>query len=490
MNNVKPALFPVRSLRLSLGMVLLAASALAQSNPPASQAARFPVPVDRVRGPVTAERTPLKGQTRRMDPTAVDLGQVPASLATGRMVLWLRRSPDQQAQLGQFLSQVQNPASANYRHWMSPASFGAAYGISDHDLAAVEQWLQANGLQVENVPAARNAILFSGTAGNLATAFHTSIHSYATGKQRHLSNATDPEVPTALAPVIAGVSPMNDYRPKPLHVLGKGARYDASSHRLQPEMTGGDSSSGYSLYVTPADASIIYDTPNQQFNPVAKQTLDGTGVTIGIIGYSALAMTDVQNYRTAFLPAAAAAHLPKQILDGGVDPGILSGNVASEALLDVEIAGGLAPGAAIDYYYAASTDLSDGLILAGLRALEDNKVNILSVSYGECEADLGLGGNLAWSELWQEAAAQGISVTVSTGDSGSARLHALQHRRRRHRLLLARRRLRQLRQYQEHRNLPLLRHRPRLHPRESLERLLHRGREQLHPELAHLRRNR
>jgi len=412
-------------------MALVATSALAQSNVLDSQAAHVAAPQDRVQSLVTEEqRTILRGQTRRMDPAAIDLGEVSSSLATGRMVLWLRRSAEQQAHLGQFLSKVQDSKSASFRHWMTPASYGAAYGISDHDLAAVEQWLQANGLKVEKVSAGRNAILFSGTVGDVANAFHTGIHSYAVGQTLHVTNVSDPEIPTALAPVIAGLSPMNDFRAKPLHVLGAGARYDAGSHRIepvqteatkaQPALTGGSASSGYSLYVTPADASMIYDTPNKNFNPAATQTLDGTGVTIGILGYSALAMADVQNYRTAFLPAGASSNLPTQILDGGTDPGVIDGDVAEEGLLDAEVSGGLAPGAAINYYYAASTDLSDGLILAGLRALEDNKVNILSVSYGECEADLGFGGNLEWSELWQQAAAQGISVTVSTGDSGSA----------------------------------------------------------------------
>ena len=410
----------VRFLRLCLGMTLFAVSALAQSSAPSSQTVPAALaPLDRVRGPVTDKRTPLKGQTRRMDRSAVDLGEVPASMSTGRMVLWFRRSAEQQAQLSQFLSQAQNPGSASYRHWMTPASYGAAYGISDHDLAAVQQWLETNGLKVDRVSAARNAILFSGTAGSLASAFHTSIHSYAVGQQTHFANVADPEIPTALAPVIAGVSPMNDFHPKPMHVLGKSARYDAASGHLQPAITA-STPYGYNFYVTPADAAIIYDTPNQTFNPAATQTFDGTGVTIGILGYSALTMADVQNFRTAFLPASTASNLPQQILDGGPDPGVLDGNDAVESLLDVEVAGGLAPGAGINYYYAASSDLSDGLILAGLRALEDNKINILSASYGECEQDLGAGGNLAWSELWQQAAAQGITVTVSTGDSGSA----------------------------------------------------------------------
>src|SRR5215469_89043 len=231
MNNMRLTSFSVRILCLSLGMASFAASAPAQSNAPDSQIAHAPTaPQDRVLGPVTDERTPLKGQTRRMDRTAVDLGEAPASLSTGRMVLWLRRSAEQQAQLGQFLSHAQDPSSTGYRHWMTPESYGAAYGISDHDLAAVEQWLQSSGLRVEKISAARNAILFSGTAGDLANAFHTSIHSYAVGQQQHFSNSTDPEVPTALAPVIAGVSPMNDFRARPLHVFGEAARYEAASH--------------------------------------------------------------------------------------------------------------------------------------------------------------------------------------------------------------------------------------------------------------------
>lgn len=413
--------------RCCMVIALLSANALGQSPSAGSSAvalgnassANSGQP-DRVRGDVTEVRTRLQGQTRPMPKEAVDLGEAPASIPSGRMVLWLRRSAQQQAQLKQFLSEAQDSKSAVYRRWMTPASFGAAYGISDHDLFAVKGWLQASGLKIEGVSAARNAIIFSGSAGAVGSAFHTSIHRYSVGHQTHLSNAADPQIPTALVPVISAVSPMNDFHPKPLHVLGKSARYDAASGHIRSAITISNPDGANDLFVTPADASIIYDTPNQSFNPAATRTFDGSGVTIGILGYSALAMSDVQNYHTAFLPAAAAGNLPHPILDGEIDPGIIPGADADEALLDVELASGLAPAAGINYYYAASTDLSDGLILAGLRALEENKVNILSVSYGQCEADLGLNGNLEWSELWQEAAAQGISVTVSTGDSGSA----------------------------------------------------------------------
>ena len=337
--------------RSCIAMALVAACAFAQSSSASSQVpssidgtSRAKTgPIDRVRGPVTEERTALRGQTRPLAREAVDLGEAPASLASGRMVLWLRKSAEQQAQLGQFLSQAQKAGSASYRHWLTPASYGATYGVSDHDLAAVQAWLQSSGLKVEGVSAARNAVIFSGTVGTVASTFHTSIHRYTVGQQEHFANAADPSVLAALAPVISGVSPMNDFHSKPMHVLGKSARYDAASHHLKPAITGDNPDGSFDLFVTPADASIIYDTPNQNFNPAATQTLDGTGITIGILGYSALAMADVQNYRTAFLPAAAASNLPTQILDGAIDPGVITGDAADEALLDVEIAGGLAP---------------------------------------------------------------------------------------------------------------------------------------------------
>jgi trimeric autotransporter adhesin len=116
----------------SVGVIASAAAVPPPANPPAA------TPLDRVRGPVTSERIRLKGQTHPMARTGVDLGEVSSSISTGRMVLWLRRSAEQQAQLSQFLSESQNPRSAGYRHWMTPESYGATYGISDHDLAAVQ----------------------------------------------------------------------------------------------------------------------------------------------------------------------------------------------------------------------------------------------------------------------------------------------------------------------------------------------------------------
>ena len=153
-------------------------------------------------------------------------------------------------------------------------------------------------------------------------------------------------------------------------------------------------------------------------------TYDGTGVTIGIAGdsnLSAQAIQDIANYRALFLNDPNGLHAPNIVVDGN-DPG--ENGDETEALTDIELAEGIAPGANVNFYTAANTDLSQGLMLAIQRALNDNAVNILNVSFGSCEYYEGASGNAAIAEMWQQAAAQGITVTVSSGDSGSANCDA------------------------------------------------------------------
>ena len=169
------------------------------------------------------------------------------------------------------------------------------------------------------------------------------------------------------------------------------------------------------LYVGPADAATIYDTPNRAENPNATgATYDGTGAIIGIVGDSDFSLEQNANYRKIFGLTAAA---PTVIVDGA-NPG--TNGDALEAYLDTQVAGGIAPGAEIDYYTAANTTVDDGLDLAIVAAVNANRVDVLNVSFGECEASLGTASNAYYSNMWEQAAAQGISVVVSAGDSGSA----------------------------------------------------------------------
>ncbi len=416
-----------RTLRtIKLPLTLLSAGLLSALVPGfASAQARSVVPA-RVISPVdNNSRFTLTGSTHPLAQSRFDAGLAPASLPADRLLLILKRSSQQEADLKQYLESVQDKKSPQFHKFLTPEQFGKLYGPADSDIAAVTGWLQNQGFLVSKVNKARTAVEFSGTAGQVQSAFRTSIHSYAIAGQKKYANASDPQIPTALAPVVAGVAGLNSFRPKPFAALGPTGRFDSSAHRFKAQLTGGKSPD-YFLFVGPADAATIYNAPSATLNHNfassggsatlcnGNPTCDGSNVTIGVIGDSNINTVDNDNYRTMFnLPAS-----PTTVIVDGQDPGINADS--DEALLDTQIAGGLAPGAKINLYISSDTNLQSGIFLAVVRALDDNAVDILNVSFGNCEAALTAGGNALLAQAWEQAAAQGISVTVSSGDSGAA----------------------------------------------------------------------
>jgi hypothetical protein len=393
---------------------------LSTALPAATVNAPQPQTVSRITEPVNdSRRFVLKGNVPRLAKPEYDRGTVPASMPASRLMLLLKHSPLQAEAVKEYIDSLQNKNSANYHKWLTPEQFGAKYGPSDQDLKTLSDWLESHGFTVNRIAKARNVIEFSGTAGSVQEAFHTSIHSYLINGEQHFANATDPEIPAALAPLVAGVTQLHNFNPRRNSVAGKPGRWNAEGKSEGRDLTWIDPNGENAMYLVPADAAAIYGTPNASLNPAyTGKTYDGTGVTLGIVGDSNFTMQDVANYRAFFLNDTSTAHLPNVIVDGN-DPGIVAGD-AVEALLDNEIAGGIAPGATINFYTAESTDLQAGLFLAIFRALDDNAADILNLSFGGCEAAQGEAGNQQIYLAWEQAAAQGMSVTVSTGDAGSA----------------------------------------------------------------------
>ncbi|MBS1867280.1 MAG: Ig-like domain repeat protein, partial [Acidobacteria bacterium] len=126
---------------------------------------------------------------------------------------------------------------------------------------------------------------------------------------------------------------------------------------------------------------------------------------------------DVRDFRTMFgLPA----NDPVIILNGA-DPGLVSGD-EGEADLDVEWSGAVAPKATIKFVVSESeqTDAIDGVDASAMFIVDNNIAPVMSESFGSCESAQGTAGNAFQNALWQQAAAEGITVSVSSGDNGSA----------------------------------------------------------------------
>ena len=171
----------------------------------------------------------------------------------------LQRSADRQAALDQYLSDVQNTQSPRYHKWLTPAEYGASYGASPGDVQALSGWLQSQGLTVEKASPAANMISFTGTVGQLQIAFSTAIHAVSVNGEKHLANLAEPQLPRALAPAVKGLVGLDDFHPHANVQQGPTAKFNATTHRIEPDFTLFDSAGNPYLYVDPSDAATIYE---------------------------------------------------------------------------------------------------------------------------------------------------------------------------------------------------------------------------------------
>jgi len=352
----------------------------------------------------------LSGNRHPLATPANDRGEVAPDLPMERMLLVLIRDPAAESALQNLLAAQQDRFSANFHAWLSPAQFGERFGPSKADLQTLTSWLELHGFRVNRVGQSGMTIDFSGTAGRVKEAFHTPIHSYFVNGEKHYANASDPQIPAALASVVGGIDTLHDFRKQPeIRVLGKADRIGNSS-MWQPEFTF-NSPAGVEHFLAPGDFAIIYGTAG-----LYQAGIDGTGQSIAIVARNDINLSDVQIFRIAFgLPA----NDPQIILDGP-DPGNQLGSEETEADLDVEWSGAIAPNATIKFVVSASTNSTDGVDLSSLYIVDNNLAPVLSASFGECEQSLGQAENSFYNNLWEQAAAQGITAVVSSGDNGPA----------------------------------------------------------------------
>ena len=364
-----------------------------------------------------ARRTVLIGNVHPLARAEFDRGGVAESLPMNRILLLLKRSDEQEAALRDALAKQQDKSSPNFHQWLTPEQFGAQFGPADADIQAVTDWLARQGFSIGKVYSGKTVIEFSGTAGQVQQAFGTAIHNYQVNGKMYSANASDPQIPTALAPVVSGVVSLHNF-PRQFYARRFGSlRRGGGQSIFEPSTTFPSPFGPGDFYgLGPGDFAKIYGIPPSCGNPAA--ACNGTGQTIAIVGETNFNLNDVQEFRAAFgLPAN---FISANIILNGEDPGVTSTNEETEADLDTEWSGAVAPGATIKYVLSASTPASQGVDLSALYIVDNNLAAVMSESYGACESGLGSTENSFVNNLWQQASAQGITVAVSTGDSGSA----------------------------------------------------------------------
>jgi len=278
--------------------------------------------------------------------------------------------------------------------------FAQRFGADPSDIAAIEQFAQDHGIAVVQENTARRTVILSGTVAQFNTAFDVDLQRFehAGGSYRGRTGAV--HIPDALNGIVEAVLGLDNrpqarphFRARPLH---GNVRWRALA----------DSSASF----TPLQLASLYDFPRG----------DGRGECIGIIelggGYRT---ADVQTYFSELNIR------PPKISSVSVDHG--SNNPTGdpngpdgEVMLDMEVAGAIAPGASIVVYFAPNTDA--GFLNAVTTAIHDtvNKPSILSISWGGAEPAWTAQALQAFDRAFQEAAALGITICAASGDNGSS----------------------------------------------------------------------
>jgi subtilase family serine protease len=351
-----------------------------------------------------------------------DMGRVPANVVFHHLHLVLKSSDEQEFALQGLLDQQQDHAHGNYHQWMTPDTFGSTFGVHPADVAKIAAWMQDSGFTIEKVARGARIIDFTGTSGQIESAFHTEMHKYTVKGETRISNSTDISIPHALAPVVAGPAALNNFRPTH-HLVSYKVKLDQNGKVISetpvgkaPQLTlPGDLPYDQGAFVGAADLATLYNTA-----PLLAQGYNGKGVSIGIVAQTDILMSDVQVYRALFgLPVNQPT-----FIDIGPDPGIPYTGDDGESDLDVEVSGAMAPGANI-VFVAASQDgewydgVGAGVDSSAEYLVDNNLTDIISSSYGLDELNLGASGIAFYGALWEEAAAQGQSVFVASGDAGA-----------------------------------------------------------------------
>jgi hypothetical protein len=357
---------------------------------------------ERITGPIAGSPAVwLEGNRRPMFQPENDQGPVADSLKLENISLMFKLTASQQADLTALLEAQQDPSSPIYHQWLTTEQYAARFGLSPNDINNVVAWLQAQGFEVTQTARSRTWVSFSGTAAQVQAAFLTEIHNFSFNGQTYYANASEPAVPAALADVVLGFHGLDNYPLKPRAVLRR------VQTEAKPDFTSGISGN---TFVAPGDFAIIYDV-----NSLYNNGIDGTNQSIAIMGQTDLydSGSDITAFRSA---AGLPANSPQVILiPGATDPGVVTGDI-TEASLDVEWSGAVAKNATIVFVNGGN----EGVFNAFQYAIDNKTAPVISISYGDCEANWGNSNLDALGQLGAQANSQGQTIVAAAGDSGAA----------------------------------------------------------------------
>jgi kumamolisin len=345
---------------------------------------------------------PLPGSKRALLPNSRPAGPVDRS-AIDDLTIRVRSQGDLAALEKQVYAESQKPLAK--RTYLSREELGKTHGASAADLDLVEQFAQKHNLMVVHRNASERSVVLKGTVGDLLNAFPADVSMYHHSTGTYRGRRGEISVPKELQGIVTGVF---GYDTRARH------RSPARLKRFSAGGPGGDNG------VASTQFAQRYHFPTT----FQGATLDGTGQTIAIIELGGgFQSSDLQVFFQEIgvpLPDVSAISVDH----AGNNP-TTPDSADGEVMLDIEVAGAVAPQAQFAVYFAPN-DGDQGFIDAISAAVHDTERNpdVISISWGGPESSSDQQGINAFHEIFVAAAAAGVTVCVASGDHGTADLDA------------------------------------------------------------------
>ena len=403
------------------GVVAATTLAMVAATAPAALADSSPTPAPQRIG--TAPHLP-RGAVRTAAPaagTAIDLSVV--------------LTPRDPAALKTFIADVSTPGSPLYHHYLKTGEFGPEFGATGATVDRVRAALKAQGLKPGPLAADGLTLPVTTTVGAASKAFHTGFTGYRTTDGRTgVTNTAAPAVQADVAPAITGITGLTTTAEVHAHLsVDPKAKFAApksatggTGAKTAPRVNGKTPALCSSISTLAADNGYV-DTRDYwsartlaTAYGMADQPNVGTGVTVGIFELENYSTKDVSAYQSCYgtkVPVSAVK------VDGGAtaapDP---SENIGSESALDIEDLIGLVPQASLLVYQGPDAENAtyQNVLDVYQKMVTDNRAQVISSSWGSCELDTPASFMDAENLIFEQAAAQGQTVTSASGDSGSA----------------------------------------------------------------------
>lgn len=341
-------------------------------------------------GTANAAAQPLVAIPANVNPAVATSARVADLAGTSQVSFAVALKLRDEAGLDAFLTQVSEPSSPLYHHFLTPAQFNARYAPTAADVAGVKSFLTSNGFRVTSVSGNRDVVDAVGSAAQVQKAFATTMGVYQQNGRQFFANDSAPMLPASVAGVVQGVVGLDNH---------------AVRH---PELV-------RDAAAAPRASSPVGLTPTQMHNAYETTSLGtGSGQTVAVWEFDGFQTSNISHYDSQF---GLGSSTPVTVSVDGANFNSAPGGGQGEVELDIEIVQAMARSVNTLVYEAPNSD--QGQIDMVAQIASQDRVSVTSISWGECEADSPSATTTSTDNGFKQGVAEGISFFSASGDSGS-----------------------------------------------------------------------